>query len=220
MVTSRPKSATCTSVRALGLALALASFCCGLTGAASASTIALSLTGTFDDGGTVASGSSFTWETSSGGGLANSGLSITTTAGPILPGAIYNSATAFGVGTVVPDGFIVETYGFEGTTSALVAVLSIEFKNAPSTSGPDPIVVGPYSYECFAFACTNGGPSEPSNTASYDPDFTRYFTGGSASASTAATPLPAALPLFVTGLGALGLLGWRRKRKASVAIAA
>jgi hypothetical protein len=29
-----------------------------------------------------------------------------------------------------------------------------------------------------------------------------------------ATPLPAALPLFATGLGALGLLGWRRKRKA------
>jgi hypothetical protein len=29
----------------------------------------------------------------------------------------------------------------------------------------------------------------------------------------AATPLPAALPLFSTGLGALGLLGWRRKRK-------
>jgi uncharacterized protein (TIGR03118 family) len=29
-------------------------------------------------------------------------------------------------------------------------------------------------------------------------------------------PLPTALPLFATGLGALGLLGWRRKRKASV----
>jgi hypothetical protein len=29
----------------------------------------------------------------------------------------------------------------------------------------------------------------------------------------AGTPLPAALPLFATGLGALGLLGWRRKRK-------
>ena len=27
------------------------------------------------------------------------------------------------------------------------------------------------------------------------------------------TPLPAALPLFASGLGALGLLGWRRKRK-------
>ena len=31
----------------------------------------------------------------------------------------------------------------------------------------------------------------------------------------AATPLPGALPLFVTGLGTLGLLGWWRKRKAT-----
>jgi hypothetical protein len=27
------------------------------------------------------------------------------------------------------------------------------------------------------------------------------------------TPLPAALPLFATGIGGLGLLGWRRNRK-------
>jgi hypothetical protein len=33
-------------------------------------------------------------------------------------------------------------------------------------------------------------------------------------ASTSTTPLPAALPLFATGIGGLGLLGWRRKRKA------
>jgi hypothetical protein len=32
----------------------------------------------------------------------------------------------------------------------------------------------------------------------------------------AATPLPAALPLFATGLGGLGLLGWRRKKKSAV----
>ncbi len=36
----------------------------------------------------------------------------------------------------------------------------------------------------------------------------------------AATPLPPALSLFLTGLGAMGLLGWPRKRKAAVAIAA
>jgi hypothetical protein len=33
-----------------------------------------------------------------------------------------------------------------------------------------------------------------------------------------ATPLPTALPLFATGLGALGLLGWRRKRKSRVSL--
>jgi len=31
------------------------------------------------------------------------------------------------------------------------------------------------------------------------------------------TPLPGALPLFATGLGALGVVGWRRKRKARAA---
>ena len=38
--------------------------------------------------------------------------------------------------------------------------------------------------------------------------------------ASSSTPLPAALPLFATGLGALGLLGWRRKRKATAALAA
>jgi hypothetical protein len=35
---------------------------------------------------------------------------------------------------------------------------------------------------------------------------------------TAATPLLAGLPLFATGLGALGLLGWFRKRQARVSL--
>jgi len=37
--------------------------------------------------------------------------------------------------------------------------------------------------------------------------------------SSSATPLPAALPLFATGLGGLGFLGWRRKRKAQAVTA-
>jgi len=32
---------------------------------------------------------------------------------------------------------------------------------------------------------------------------------------TSAVPLPAALPLFASDLGALGLLGWRRKKAAA-----
>jgi hypothetical protein len=42
----------------------------------------------------------------------------------------------------------------------------------------------------------------------------------STSSSSLGTPLPAALPLFASGLGAFGLLGWRRKRKKAAAIAA
>ena len=35
-----------------------------------------------------------------------------------------------------------------------------------------------------------------------------------------ATPLPAALPLYAAGVGVMGLLGWRRKRKLSAAAVA
>jgi hypothetical protein len=42
----------------------------------------------------------------------------------------------------------------------------------------------------------------------------------SAAIGPSTTPIPAALPLFASGLGALGLLGWRRKRKNVAAIAA
>ena len=42
--------------------------------------------------------------------------------------------------------------------------------------------------------------------------------GGSADfGNSVPTPAPAALPLFATGIGAIGLLGWRRKRKALIA---
>jgi hypothetical protein len=39
-----------------------------------------------------------------------------------------------------------------------------------------------------------------------------------ATAEITTTPLPAALPLFATGIGGLGLLGWRRKRKARAVV--
>jgi hypothetical protein len=48
----------------------------------------------------------------------------------------------------------------------------------------------------------NGGPGAQIN-ASFNDSTTPPST----------TPLPAALPLFATGIGAMGLIGWRRKRK-------
>src|SRR5262245_29547651 len=44
---------------------------------------------------------------------------------------------------------------------------------------------------------------------------TQNFIGGEIRGFLAPVPPPAALPLFASGLGALGLLGWRRKRKAA-----
>jgi hypothetical protein len=63
-----------------------------------------------------------------------------------------------------------------------------------------------------------------SNTAQLFFDFTEagaFFSAdsghnySSAAIGPSTTPIPAALPLFATGLGALGLLGWRRKKKAA-----
>lgn len=48
-------------------------------------------------------------------------------------------------------------------------------------------------------------------------DYEVRATGSTVSAS--AVPLPAALPLFGSGLGVLGLLGWHRKRKKAMAAA-
>ena len=56
-----------------------------------------------------------------------------------------------------------------------------------------------------------------------DPSVSGYsieLSDGVANGLLSSTPLPAALPLFATGLGAMGLLGWRRKRKAAAIAAA
>ena len=48
---------------------------------------------------------------------------------------------------------------------------------------------------------------------------TKGFSGQTLVADAIVTPLPGALSLFATGLGGLGLLGWRRKKKAQAVAA-
>jgi hypothetical protein len=68
-----------------------------------------------------------------------------------------------------------------------------------------------FSFGSLTTGTLNSDPSTPGNDGYADR--TQFEVG-------ATTPLPAALPLFATGLGALGLLGWRRKRKAAALAAA
>jgi hypothetical protein len=75
-----------------------------------------------------------------------------------------------------------------------------------------------YSYYDFFYNSALGSASGQGNNvllASFSATLTS--SGGGQGSS---TPLPAALPLFASGLGVMGLLGWRRKRKRAAASAA
>ncbi len=65
----------------------------------------------------------------------------------------------------------------------------------------------------FGFSDTTGllSVSVANNNSVGNYAFDDVITGG----SLAPVPLPAALPLFASGLGILGLFGWRRKRVAA-----
>jgi hypothetical protein len=66
-----------------------------------------------------------------------------------------------------------------------------------------------------------GGDWYPAVQTAFYPDLgnlQEYSSDGTYIIGTAVTPLPAALPLFATGIGGLGLLGWRRKRKAQAGL--
>ena len=109
----------------------------------------------------------------------------------------------------VSDGSIFSFTGLAG----LLAVTSNTPGDLPGTFSPgNPALILPARDLPTWFVSFVGfGPN--GDGGCFNCYFGRVATLDVPDAST--TPLPAALPLFATGLGALGLLGWRRKRKAA-----
>ena len=119
---------------------------------------------------------------------------LTITDGPVSPSGLFNVPVAdITTLSISIGGF---TFNLVGHTSAL------QFTDGILSDITAAAAIGAASL------------AVNSTTAVY---FDNLATGGIGSTDTitasSATPLPAAFPLFATGLGGVGLLGWRRKRK-------
>jgi hypothetical protein len=94
-----------------------------------------------------------------------------------------------------------ETIAFQSGPGAPVAIITDY--NLPA---------GTYVLDTYLGTCGAGQNCSDAGTST-DPNYAVLFSPVSA------TPLPAALPLFATGLGLVGMFGWRRKRKIGAATA-
>jgi hypothetical protein len=102
-----------------------------------------------------------------------------------------------------------------GTTVGCCGPMDVRFYSYDTSApfpGSSPYPGGPLNQIELLLTLTSVSSQSPSQV------FTLDYLEGDANFNWQA-PLPAALPLFATGLGVLGLLGWRRKRKA-IALAA
>ena len=130
-------------------------------------------------------------------------------------GAVTGQEVQFSVTFTVPIGLLPDHYFF---------VPQVEIDTPPGVDGEFLWLSGTRPNATFPTGFTDL--QSWTRDQPLDPDWLRIGTDivdGSApvptfnaafSLSGVAVPLPGTLPLFATGLGALGLLGWRKKRKA------
>ena len=98
------------------------------------------------------------------------------------------------------------TFTFDGLT--FTGTLGVGFNNGTTT------------IDSLNFSGSNGTNQISINLNSfnlYGPISDGNTIGGSVTESLAATPLPATLPLFASGLAALGAFRWRKRRNAAAA---
>jgi hypothetical protein len=205
-----------------------------------ATSVSLPNSGTFIQVGTATASvgvngiTGFAMASASGSGTVNGSASAELNYNLIVTGPTNFNSSIF-----VPVGVLAEittSVGGSGTASASISVGGIPRENGSNGTGFNGemqllLLPGTYLVELQANAAGFGDGSSGSATADphffIDTSFDTSFdpTGYSVSVDSdvgngfppgfgpTVTPLPAALPLFATGIGGLGLLGWRRKRK-------
>ena len=112
-----------------------------------------------------------------------------------------SSGNAFQLDSFIGGGIVSLSLTFAGTVDGFTggSALTLAILLRPL---PPPVMINPSGLDCDStFPGCNGAAVV-------------FNLTGTATPAVAATPLPAALPMFAGGLGALGLFGWRRKRKA------
>ena len=138
------------------------------------------------------------------------------------------------------SGTLSGTFDYNGTFSnisitATGGIVSGDVFNTDSGSTSTLLVAKASDYDALTLAFATALPSSGGGSVGVTGDtvsskglfifsdgniaLSSEFIADSGSVSTE-TPLPAGLPLFATGLGAMGVLGWRKKRKASAMTAA
>ena len=131
------------------------------------------------------------------------------------PTSIIRDSTTFAVGsysaaTAAKSGGFVENGTYSLLTNTLYQVgLQVVFNSAIVNTG----VSDPSSTGGSATFLASLDPTFKVAPGVADPNGYSFVFSDGIGNTVSSTPLPAALPLFATGLGALGLLGARRKRK-------
>ena len=167
-----------------------------------------------------ANATTFDWSYNGGGSIMGSGTfdAIDQGGGAFLVDAI--TGTANGQSITGLDGYAVSDQMIY-TTSPYLDTNGVAFTVADGSAynfywWPTGTLLP--SYDCGSATYCLIGPGVAGSDGGYDPT-TGLATDTKVPIdfSLTETPLPAALPLFGSGVGALGLLGWRRKRKAQAA---
>jgi len=171
-------------------------------------------------------GVSFTF----GGNISSSGTLTNNAAGPETFNFSIGTDFKFSAGAGAPANFLPSPLDATGTIGP-VAITNLSPGGSVPFSGNIPLTpatlavvgslagfLGPGTFNALVSTLTGetvqgGGGNIAFNgstlaTPQIDLTYTFEIAGPNGS-----TPIPGALPLFATGLGALGLFGWRRKQK-------